>query len=125
VQNAKTLEAYGAPLEAGELPVARGLSLGDDDLLRRDAIQRLMCDFALDLEALARRHGVDDAAAYFHADLQRLLPLQEAGLLERDGLQLRVTPQGRLLVRVVAMQFDRHLHDAAALLQGPRYSRVI
>jgi oxygen-independent coproporphyrinogen-3 oxidase len=84
-----------------------------------------MCDFALDLEDLARHHGVPDAATYFAADLKRLDPLEEAGLLQRDGLTLRVTPQGRLLVRIVAMQFDRYLHDAAALLQAPRYSRVI
>ena len=125
IQNAKTLEAYGAALSAGELPVERGLTLSDDDLLRREAIQRLMCDFALDLEDLAQHHGVPDAATYFAADLNRLHPLEEAGLLQRDGLTLRVTPQGRLLVRIVAMQFDRYLHDAAALLQAPRYSRVI
>ena len=125
IQNAKSLEAYGAALAAGELPVDRGLTLGDDDLVRRDAIQRLMCDFALDLQDLAQRHGLRDAQTYFAADLKRLEPLEQAGLLQRDGLALRVTPQGRLLVRVIAMQFDRHLHDAASLLQAPRYSRVI
>jgi oxygen-independent coproporphyrinogen-3 oxidase len=125
IQNAKTLEAYGAALAAGDLPVERGLRLSDDDLLRRDAIQRLMCDFALDLLALAQRHGVADAAAYFAADLKRLQPLEQAGLVQREGLQLRVTPQGRLLVRIIAMQFDHYLHDQAALLQAPHYSRVI
>ncbi len=125
IQNAKTMEAYSAALVAGGLPVDRGLRLSDDDLLRRDAIQRLMCDFALDLPALAQRHGVADAAAYFSADLQRLQPLEQAGLVQRQGLHLRVTPQGRLLVRIIAMQFDHHLHDKAALLQTPRYSRVI
>ena len=125
IQNAKIMEAYDMALGAGDLPVDRGLRLSGDDLLRRDAIQRLMCDFALDLTALAQRHGVTDAAAYFAADLQRLQPLEQAGLAQREGLHLRVTPQGRLLVRILAMQFDHHLHDQAALLQAPRYSRVI
>ncbi len=125
IQNAKTLEAYGAALASGGLPVERGLCLSADDLVRRDAIQRLMCDFALDLQALAQRHGLHDAAGHFAADLQRLQPLEQAGLLQRERLRLRVTPQGRLLVRIIAMQFDRHLHDAAALLREPRYSRVI
>ncbi len=125
IQSVKTVEAYGAALAAGGLPVERGLSLSADDLVRRDAIQRLMCDFALDLQALAQRHGLHDAADHFAADLQRLQPLEQAGLLQREGLKLRVTPQGRLLVRIIAMQFDRPLHDAAALLQTPRYSRVI
>ncbi len=124
-QNAKTLEAYGAALADGRLPVERGYTLDDDDLLRRDAIQRLMCDFALDLEQLAQAHAVPDPQACFDADLRRLQPLAQAGLLEIDGLRLRVTPQGRLLVRVIAMQFDRYLHDPVAQLQGARYSRVI
>ena len=125
VQNAKTIEAYGEALASGRLPVERGLTLNDDDLLRRDAIQRLMCDFALDLGALAAAHGIDDAQAYFAADLRRVAPLVDAGLVQCDGLRLQVTPQGRLLVRIVAMQFDRYLHDPAAQLGAPRYSRVI
>jgi oxygen-independent coproporphyrinogen-3 oxidase len=125
VQNAKTLEAYGEALSAGRLPVERGLTLTGDDLARRDAIQRLMCDFALDLGDLAAAHGIADPATYFAADLRRVQPLLDAGLAQRDGLRLEVTPQGRLLVRVIAMQFDRYLHDAATQLAGPRYSRVI
>ncbi len=124
-QNAKTLDAYGAALAAGELPVERGITLDADDLMRREAIQRLMCDFHLDLGALAARHGVDDPQQRFDADLRRLQPLVQAGLLELDDLRLLVTPQGRLLVRVIAMQFDRRLHDASAQLQAPRYSKVI
>ncbi len=124
-QNAKSIEAYGAALAAGDLAIERGLTLNADDLLRRDAIQRLMCDFALDLDDLARAHGVADARRYFDADLARIAPLQEAGLVECEGLFLRVTPQGRLLVRIVAMQFDHYLHDARAQVQVPRYSRVI
>lgn len=124
IQNAKTLDAYGTALAAGTLPVERGLTLTDDDALRRDVIQRLMCDFALDLSVSAGAHGVADAGAYFADDLERLRPLEQAGLIERDGLRLRVTPRGRLLVRIVAMQFDRHLHAAGAQ-QAPRFSRVI
>ncbi|MDE2479963.1 MAG: oxygen-independent coproporphyrinogen III oxidase [Betaproteobacteria bacterium] len=124
-QNAKTLDGYGAALAEGRLPIERGITLDADDLLRRDAIQRLMCDFSLDLDQLAARHGVADAEACFADDLKRLRPLAQAGLIEIDGPRLQVTPRGRLLVRVIAMQFDRRLHDAAAQLQAPRYSRVI
>ena len=124
-QNYKTLDAYGAALAEGRLPVERGITLDADDRLRREAIQRLMCDFSLDLGQLAARHGVADAQQYFDADLRRLQPLAQAGLVQVDDLVLRVTPQGRLLVRVLAMQFDRRLHDASAQLQRPRYSKVI
>lgn len=126
-QNAKTIDEYTEMLAFDKLPTARGVYLTREDHLRRAAIQRLMCDFHLDLRALAVEHGVD-AATTFAADLQRLAPLEQAGLVTRsgpDGLELQVTPQGRLLVRVVAMQFDAYLHQSRQTLQQPRYSRVI
>ena len=99
----------------------RGVTLTPDDALRRDVIQRLMCDFALDCDALERKHGIrfDD---YFGVELEALTPLASDGLVEVGRRALRVTPRGRLLVRTIAMQFDRHLREAR---ERPRYSRVI
>ena len=126
-QNAKTIDEYTEMLAFDKLPTARGVHLTPEDHLRRAAIQRLMCDFHLDLHALSAEYGVD-AKATFAADLQRLKPLEEAGLVTREGaegLHVHVTPQGRLLVRVVAMQFDGYLHQPREQLLQPRYSRVI
>jgi len=126
-QNAKTIDEYTEMLAFGKLPTARGVRLSTEDHLRRQVIQRLMCDFHLDLPALAAQYGVD-AGTTFAADLQRLRPLEDAGLVVRsgpDGLLIDVTPQGRLLVRVVAMQFDAYLHQPREQLVQPRYSRVI
>ncbi len=126
-QNAKTIDEYTEMLAFGKLPIARGVRLTPDDRLRRTAIQRLMCDFRLDLQALGDEFSVDPSAT-FGADLQRLAPLQDAGLVERagpGGMTVQVTPQGRLLVRVVAMQFDAYLHQPREQLLQPRYSRVI
>lgn len=123
-QNAKTMDEYVAALEVGHLPTIRGVTLGSIDHLRRSAIQHLMCDFHLDLRALADEFGVDPETT-FRPDLDRLRGLEEAGLVERDGWSLRVTPRGRLLVRVVAMQFDAYLHSPREQLQPKRYSQVI
>lgn len=126
-QNAKTIDEYTEMLAFGKLPIARGVRLTPEDRLRRTAIQRLMCDFRLDLQALGDEFAVDPSAT-FGADLQRLAPLQDAGLVERTGpggMTVQVTPQGRLLVRVVAMQFDAYLHQPREQLLQPRYSRVI
>jgi len=120
-QNAKTLEAYHARLDAGTLATQRGVGLGDDDLLRREIIQRLMCDFALDFRSLGKAQGID-VARYFAPELADLEELAADGLVELTERNLTVTPRGRLLVRAIAMRFDRHLREAR---QGSRYSRVI
>ena len=44
-QNCKDLERYYAALDAGRLPVLRGLALTADDLVRRAVIHALMCNF--------------------------------------------------------------------------------
>jgi oxygen-independent coproporphyrinogen-3 oxidase len=51
-QNEKTLDGYYARLEKATLPIARGIQLGMDDVLRRLIIQRLMCNFELSINSL-------------------------------------------------------------------------
>ena len=121
VQNVKTLDKYYAALDERRLPVLRGIALGADDLLRREIIQRLMCEFRLDYAALARAHGIRFAER-FATELALLAPLAADGLVELSPEGLTVTPRGRLLVRTVAMIFDRHLREAR---ERATYSRVI
>jgi oxygen-independent coproporphyrinogen III oxidase len=120
-QNVKTLDAYYARLDADTLPVLRGVDLNEDDLIRRDVIQKLMCDFELDFEAMGRTHDIP-FASMFAPELAALAPLAADGLVELSPDRLRVTPRGRLLVRTVAMLFDRYLRES---LQKGKYSRVI
>jgi len=58
VANVKTLDEYYAKLDAGTLPVMRGVELDADDLIRRDVIQKLMCNFELDFAALGAQYGI-------------------------------------------------------------------
>jgi oxygen-independent coproporphyrinogen-3 oxidase len=121
VANVKTLDEYYERLDAQALPVKRGVALDADDLVRRDAIQRLMCDFDLDFAAFGAKHGIR-FTEYFAPELAALAPLADDGLVDMDAERIVVTPRGRLLVRIVAMQFDRYLRDAT---ERARYSRVI
>lgn len=111
-QNHRDIAAWSAAVDAGHLPVMRGLALGDDDLLRGELIQSLMCQGEIDFGTLGDRHGVD-ARPLLEAALPKLAPLAADGLVEREGARLRVTPRGRLLVRVVAGCFDRYAATAA------------
>ena len=121
VQNIKTLDAYYERVSANELPVLRGYTLTREDVLRRDVIQRLMCDFELDFASVENAHGVrfDE---HFATELAALRPFADDGIVVLRDRSLAVTPAGRLLVRTVAMVFDAWLRDAR---EQRRYSRVI
>lgn len=124
-QNEKTLTAYYERIDAGVLPIARGITLNTDDLIRRTAINRLMCNFILDFDDLPLPEGVS-AAEYFATELERLKPLEELGLLCVGSRGVRVKMRGRLLIRNICMAFDQYLH--LPKVEGPqvlRYSRTI
>lgn len=110
-QNVKTLEEYYQRIEAGELAVFRGLALSDDDVIRRDVIMRLMCDFMLDPAASGARIGVD-FNDYFAEELADIRTMLGEGLIDADGDRFVVTPGGKLMIRNIAMVFDWYLRNA-------------
>ena len=118
-QNAKDLVGYHAALDAGRLPVVRGLRLGRDDLMRAEVIQRLMCVGAIDMRAFEARHLVD-FPRYFRRSLDLLGPLEADGLVTRSPDRIIVTARGRFLLRNIARCFD-----ASAESPDIRYSRAV
>jgi oxygen-independent coproporphyrinogen-3 oxidase len=120
-QNHRTLEEYYDRLDAGRLPVMRGIELNPDDLARRAVIQALMCQFALAKESVEVAYLIDFDRA-FATELAQLREFERLGLIaDRDGW-LVVSPRGRLVIRNICMVFDRYLrHDRDVR----RYSRVI
>ncbi|MBP9219451.1 MAG: oxygen-independent coproporphyrinogen III oxidase [Sterolibacterium sp.] len=120
-QNVKTLDEYYDLLDRGILPVMRGYELTPDDLLRRSIIQSLMCHFELSLPEIEMAHQID-FRSYFAAELADLREMEEGGLLTIDERRLSIRMPGRLLVRAIAMAFDRHLRGDR---ERVRYSKVI
>ena len=109
-QNHYTLDDYYRDLDAGNLPIAKGLCLTPDDQLRRYIIMELLCHFVLDIERLEKKFEIE-FNAYFRSELHRLKEMQKDGLLELSSNTLAITPKGRLLARVVCMVFDRYLAE--------------
>lgn len=112
-QNHRDLSAWEEAIDAGRLPVWRGLALTADDLVRADVIQSLMCNGAVDFPKIETRHGIK-FESYFTEALGRCRPLVMDGLAALADGQLRATERGRFLLRIVAMCFDRYLTPAAA-----------
>ncbi|MRR49622.1 MAG: oxygen-independent coproporphyrinogen III oxidase [Rhodocyclaceae bacterium] len=120
-QNVRTLDEYYDMLDRGQLPIMRGLELSADDLLRRSIIQALMCHFELSIESIEIAHLID-FKSYFAPELESLREMEQAGLLSISDQWISVLPKGRMLVRVIAMAFDRYLRTDR---ERVRYSKVI
>ena len=120
-QNEKELDSYYAALDAGHLPVMRGLTLNEDDILRRSVIQGLMCRFSLSVESIEQTFAIN-FADYFAAELEQLEDYQAQGLVSFDGEFLLVEPKGRFLIRNIAMLFDRYLREKQT---AASYSKTI
>ncbi|MDK9696433.1 MAG: oxygen-independent coproporphyrinogen III oxidase [Siculibacillus sp.] len=111
-QNDPDIGRWRRAVDAGRLPIAKGRALDADDRLRADIIERVMCDYAVDVDAACARHGVSRAAV---ADaFERLIEPARDGLVEVDDARITVTEAGRPLVRIVAAAFDVYLARAAA-----------
>jgi oxygen-independent coproporphyrinogen-3 oxidase len=120
-QNVRTLDDYYTRLDGDALPCFRGWRLSDDDRLRRDVIHALMCQFTVSVAAIEATHGIV-FERYFAIELEELKAMIEDGLVEIAPDAITVTSRGRLLVRNVAMVFDRFLREQQ---KRASYSRVI
>src|SRR5581483_11629967 len=120
-QNVKELEQYYARLDDGQLPVLRGIELSADDLVRRAVIQALACHFEVSKESISIAHLID-FDEYFAQEIEMLRQHEREGLVRMDDEWTAVTPQGRLLVRVLCMAFDKYLWAAQRRAQ---YSKII
>ena len=105
-QNLKDLSAWHTAVEAGQLPVDRGLRRNGDDERRRKIILDLMCRFGLQFE----QHG--GAEAFF--DLYRE-PLKDLQGMVDDGLVV-VSSNG---IEVTELQVMKAMVNPSALATSP------
>ena len=121
-QNEKDPDTYVSALEAGTLPLVKGLILTDEDCRRREIIMRVMCDLELDFAATGKKLGGIDFAETYRESLEKLRPLAADGLVEFCDSGLKVTQTGRLFIRNIAMAFDAYFSPSAA---GTRHSKTV
>ena len=110
-QNAPAVGNYSRAIAEGNLATVKGIALCDDDRLRGHIIERLMCDMAVDLDAVADESGFD-IDTDFSDELDSLRPFQENGSVLIDGHRIRITEKGRPYMRLVASAFDTYLTRA-------------
>ncbi len=107
-QNSITTMEYEEIIERGELPIKKGLLIDDDDLLRAAVIQDLMCYDSLSFDDFGAKHNVD-FREYFASEIEKLVVLAKDDLIILSDAGIEITPRGRLLLRNIAMTFDRYI----------------
>ena len=127
-QNPRDLPGWQSAIDEGRLPVCRGMRIWSSTTIScaRDLIQQLMCQ------------GRDRRCAALEAPLRdrfRLVLRRCAGAAAAAGRpmdwsrstarSIAATARGRLLLRNIAMCFDRYLDAARAPEARPQFSRVI
>lgn len=121
VQNRRELPAYASGIAEDGAATFRGSRLTDDDLLRRDVIQNLLCHGVVVKAEIEERFGIDFDETFAGA-LAALEDCAADGLVELSPDAVRATPLGRVFLRNLAMPFDAYLDAAPA---KPVFSRTL
>jgi oxygen-independent coproporphyrinogen III oxidase len=113
VQNEVNTRTYLESIASGKLATVKGYALTEDDRLRAEIIERIMCDFGVDLDQICARH--QSAPETMLNSSPRLKKLISDGVVQRDGASLNLANDSRFLVRNLAAAFDAHLDGSKQL----------
>ncbi|MFY0675879.1 MAG: oxygen-independent coproporphyrinogen III oxidase [Neptuniibacter sp.] len=120
-QNQHEMQAYSDAVTANSHAIKRGVSLTQDDIIRRFVITQLICHFELDKTKVAKKYDID-FDEYFADALKELEAFSEDGLIKLETGSIEVTPAGRLLIRRICMAFDAYIPKEQST---QRFSRII
>jgi oxygen-independent coproporphyrinogen-3 oxidase len=120
-QNYKTEKEYYAALDNGIIPVMKGYEMTQDDIIRKEVIMKIMCDFELDFSTIEKKFNIN-FEEYFSNGLNDFDELISDGLVEIKERKIKVAEMGRLLIRNIAMKFDGFLERKE---DSGKYSRTV
>jgi len=110
IQNYKKLNEYEEAIDAGHLPVFKGYSLNDDDILRQYVIMELMSNFSLDIKRTEEKFNIN-FKEYFADAIEALQEFEEAELLTISDKKIEANETGAMLIRNISMPFDAYLNN--------------
>lgn len=110
-QNTKELGEYYQRLDEERQPLAKILQRCKDDKIRHDVIMQVMCRMGVNFKEIDRKWDIH-FESYFSESLDRLSALESDNFVEVSSDEIRITEEGRLFLRNIAMCFDRYLHQS-------------
>ncbi|MBN1550576.1 oxygen-independent coproporphyrinogen III oxidase [bacterium] len=99
----------------------KALILSDEDLIRRDLILELFCNFHLDIPNFESRHQLN-FETHFRKELASLKGFISDDMLRINKHSLSVSPLGRYFIRNICMVFDQYITSET---NKTRYSKTL
>ena len=107
VQNNVAMGRYAEDALAGKLATAKGYQLTSEDRMRANIIERLMCEYQIDLKPICSANNI--SIDEFLQDNNRLDELATDGFVKIDNGEIHVDADTRFIIRNVAASFDAYL----------------
>ncbi|MCZ6501877.1 MAG: oxygen-independent coproporphyrinogen III oxidase [Gammaproteobacteria bacterium] len=120
-QNVKEMDAYRNHLLSDRFPIEKGAVIDDDDQVRKQVINELICNFNLRFRVFEEKFNIV-FTDYFADEMLVLKSMIDDGLIVVDTDTITVTSTGRLFIRNICMVFDRYITEAAS---EKRFSKAV
>ncbi len=116
-QNLVATSSYQDKIENDEFAAAKGLFLSQDDQVRAQIIERIMCDFKIDFSQL----NLDAKFVDFYRQIAMdFIADDPFNLAKLEGDVFEILTEGRAFTRIIASQFDAYLKQASF-----KYSKAV
>ncbi len=112
-QNTLDIDTYHESLAQCHLPIYRGFYSNQEDAMRREIIQQLVCNFHLDIGSIENHWNIEFKTFFAH-ELNILEAMSNDRLLYLSDKYIDVGKAGRLLIRNICMVFDRYTESTGS-----------
>jgi oxygen-independent coproporphyrinogen-3 oxidase len=102
IQNTSDMPIYKKKIESGELPIMKSCSITQEDKIRGEIIERIMCDFEIDLSKYAGDYSDILFSLNQYAD---------RGLIQIKDRVVKINKEARPIARLVCAAFDQYLRS--------------
>lgn len=121
-QNVKSLNGYISEIENEGVAVERGYSISREETIIREVINEIMCNGYLDFSIMSKRLNisVDNIKKITAYEPVKLKIFEDDGLVELKNDIIKVSADGMLVVRNIAMTFDPMLE-----IQDSQFSKTV
>ncbi len=118
-QNSPDMPAYEQAVTEGRLPVKKIYNMKADDYIRADIIERLMCDFKVDLSVISQKFGLD--IAQFKPELSELRQYEDLGFVKViNNSVIQINKKARPAARLVCSVFDAYFQESQNIQRHAR-----